>query len=324
MTQFGKVAVLFGGTSGEREVSLKSGQAVLDALLSKGVDAQAFDPATRAVAELSQFDRAFIVLHGRGGEDGQIQGLLEWMNIPYTGSGVLASALGMDKARTKQLWKGVDLPTAPYCLLDANTNYSAVIAELGLPLIIKPVHEGSSIGMSKVERPEQLEPAYREASGHDAVVMAEAWITGREFTVVMLNGQALPVIRLEPPKDVAFYDYQAKYLRNDTHYGIPSGLTEAEEKELQGLALRAFNAVGATGWGRIDAMQDMQGRFWLLEVNTVPGMTDHSLVPMAAKAVGYSFADLCVAILNQTLGQTLSQGSSVTVASSDTSSAHAG
>lgn len=301
MAQFGKVAVLFGGTSGEREVSLKSGQAVLDALLSKGVDAEAFDPAIRAINELAIYDRAFIVLHGRGGEDGQIQGVLEWMNIPYTGSGVLASALGMDKARTKQIWKGVGLPTAPYRLLDEKTDYQAVIAELGLPLIIKPVHEGSSIGMSKVETPEQLEPAYCEASGHDAVVMAEAWITGREFTVVMLNGEALPVIRLEPPKDVAFYDYQAKYLRNDTHYGIPSGLTDLEEKELQLLALRAFDAVGATGWGRIDAMQDTQGRFWLLEVNTVPGMTDHSLVPMAAKAVGYSFADLCVSILSQTL-----------------------
>lgn len=301
MAQFGKVAVLFGGTSGEREVSLKSGQAVLDALLTKGVDAEAFDPASRAIHELADYDRAFIVLHGRGGEDGQIQGVLEWMNIPYTGSGVLASALGMDKARTKQIWKGIGLPTAPYCLLNENTDYPAVIAELGLPLIIKPVHEGSSIGMSKVETPDQLEPAYREASGHDAVVMAEAWITGREFTVVMLNGQALPVIRLEPPKDVAFYDYQAKYLRNDTHYGIPSGLTDAEETELKSLALRAFDAVGATGWGRIDAMQDTQGRFWLLEVNTVPGMTDHSLVPMAAKAVGYSFADLCVTILSQTL-----------------------
>jgi D-alanine-D-alanine ligase len=291
----------------------------LDALLSKGVDAEAFDPAVRAVAELVQYDRAFIVLHGRGGEDGQIQGLLEWMNIPYTGSGVLASALGMDKARTKQLWKGVGLPTAPYCLLDESTDYAAVIAELGLPLIIKPVHEGSSIGMSKVEQPEQLEPAYREASGHDAVVMAEAWITGREFTVVILNEQALPVIRLEPPKDVAFYDYQAKYLRNDTHYGIPSGLTDGEEKELQDLALRAFNAVGATGWGRIDAMQDMQGRFWLLEVNTVPGMTDHSLVPMAAKAVGYPFADLCVAILSQTLSQNASASVAVGVTSTPAS-----
>lgn len=301
MAQFGKVAVLFGGTSGEREVSLKSGQAVLDALLAKGVDAEAFDPAMRAINELAIYERAFIVLHGRGGEDGQIQGVLEWMNIPYTGSGVLASALGMDKARTKQLWNGIGLPTAPYRLLDEKTDYQAVIAELGLPLIIKPVHEGSSIGMSKVETAEQLEPAYREASVHDAVVMAEAWITGREFTIVILNGQALPVIRLEPPKDVAFYDYQAKYLRNDTHYGIPSGLTDLEEKELQVLALRAFDAVGATGWGRIDAMQDTQGRFWLLEVNTVPGMTDHSLVPMAAKAVGYTFADLCVSILSQTM-----------------------
>ena len=301
MAQFGKVAVLFGGTSGEREVSLKSGQAVLDALLAKGVDAEAFDPAIRAINELAIYERAFVVLHGRGGEDGQIQGVLEWMNIPYTGSGVLASALGMDKARTKQLWKGIGLPTAPYRLLDEKTDYQAVIAELGLPLIIKPVHEGSSIGMSKVETAEQLEPAYREASVHDAVVMAEAWITGREFTIVILNGQALPIIRLEPPKDVAFYDYQAKYLRNDTHYGIPSGLTDLEEKELQVLALRAFDAVVATGWGRIDAMQDTQGRFWLLEVNTVPGMTDHSLVPMAAKAVGYTFADLCVSILSQTM-----------------------
>lgn len=311
MAEFGKVAVLFGGISGEREVSLKSGQAVLDALLVKGVDAEAFDPAIRAIHELAMYDRAFIVLHGRGGEDGQIQGVLEWMNIPYTGSGVLASALGMDKARTKQIWKGVGLPTAPYCLLDETTDYQAVIAELGLPLIIKPVHEGSSIGMSKVETLEQLEPAYREASGHDAVVMAEAWITGREFTVVMLNGQALPVIRLEPPKDVAFYDYQAKYLRNDTHYGIPAGLTDLEEIELKALALRAFDAVGAAGWGRIDAMQDTQGRFWLLEVNTVPGMTDHSLVPMAAKAVGYSFADLCVSILNQTLNS-VAENTSVT------------
>ena len=314
MAQFGKVAVLFGGTSGEREVSLKSGQAVLDALLTKGVDAEAFDPASRAINELANYDRAFIVLHGRGGEDGQIQGVLEWMNIPYTGSGVLASALGMDKARTKQIWKGVGLPTAPYRLLDEKTDYQAVIAELGLPLIIKPVHEGSSIGMSKVETPEQLEPAYCEASGHDAVVMAEAWITGREFTVVMLNGQALPVIRLEPPKDVAFYDYQAKYLRNDTHYGIPSGLSDLEEKELQVLALRAFDAVGATGWGRIDAMQDTDGRFWLLEVNTVPGMTDHSLVPMAAKAVGYSFADLCVTILGQTLNTAVENTSVATTA----------
>jgi D-alanine-D-alanine ligase len=298
---FGKVAVLFGGHSAEREVSLKSGQAVLSALQGAGVDAQAFDPAERALSELSAFDRAFIVLHGRGGEDGQIQGLLEWMNIPYTGSGVLASALGMDKARTKQLWMGCQLPTAGYRLLTDQTDFAQVISDLGLPLIIKPVHEGSSIGMSKVNHASELEPAYHAARQHDAVVMAERWITGREFTIVMLGGQALPVIRLQPPADVAFYDYQAKYLRNDTTYGIPSGLSADDETTLQALALRAFSAVGATGWGRIDAMQDEQGNFWLLEVNTVPGMTDHSLVPMAAQATGLSFSQLCLTILSQTL-----------------------
>jgi len=306
-TAFGKVAVLFGGHSAEREVSLNSGKAVLAALQGAGVDADGFDPAHREVSELAAYDRAFIVLHGRGGEDGQIQGLLEWMQIPYTGSGVLASALGMDKARTKQLWLGCQLPTADYRLLNAESDFAAVVAELGLPLIIKPVHEGSSIGMSKVNRANELAAAYQAASQHDAVVMAERWITGREFTVVILAGQALPVIRLQPPADAAFYDYQAKYLRNDTTYGIPSGLSASEESELQRLALRAFNAVGATGWGRIDAMQDEQGRFWLLEVNTVPGMTDHSLVPMAAAATGLSFPQLCLSILSQTLPQSTAQ-----------------
>lgn len=300
-TDFGKVAVLLGGHSAEREVSLNSGQAVLDALLQQGIDAEAFDPAVRSITQLQDYDRAFIVLHGRGGEDGQIQGLLEWLNIPYTGSGVLASALGMDKARTKQLWQGCDLPTAPYQLLNQHTDFKQVVDTLGLPLIIKPVHEGSSIGMSKVETLEQLQPAYVQAAVHDAVVMAESWITGREFTVVILNGEALPVIRLQPPEDAAFYNYEAKYQRNDTTYGIPCGLSMQEEQQLQALALRAFEAVGATGWGRIDAMQDEQGNFWLLEVNTVPGMTDHSLVPMAAKAVGHSFGQLCQLILQQTL-----------------------
>lgn len=299
--KFGKVAVLFGGTSAERDVSLNSGRAVLAALQGSGVDAHAFDPAERPIQELQGFDRAFIVLHGRGGEDGQIQGLLEWMKIPYTGSGVLASALGMDKARTKQLWQGCGLPTAPYRLLDAQTDFSQVAMDLGLPVIIKPVHEGSSIGMSKVSSLDEFEPAYQTAAVHDAVVMAERWITGREFTCVILNGQALPVIRLQPPQDAAFYDYQAKYLRNDTTYGIPCGLSTEEEATLQGLALRAFDAVGATGWGRIDAMQDQDGNFWLLEVNTVPGMTDHSLVPMAAAATGLSFAELCLTILSQTI-----------------------
>ncbi|WP_269913948.1 D-alanine--D-alanine ligase [Acinetobacter sp. HY1485] len=301
VSKFGKVAVLLGGRSAERKVSLDSGQSVLDALIRSGIDAEAFDPQTRPVTELVNYDRAFIVLHGRGGEDGQIQGVLEWLNIPYTGTGVQGSAIGMDKVKTKQIWQGSDLPTAPYRIISKDTNLDDVIDALGLPVIIKPVHEGSSIGMSKVEKREDFADAIEKATAHDAIVMAEKWITGREYTIVVLNGQALPVIRLEPPKDVAFYDYDAKYERNDTHYGIPSGLSEAEEQQLQALTLRAFHAVGASGWGRIDAMQDAQGNFWLLEVNTVPGMTSHSLVPKAAKAVGYDFDALCVAILEQTL-----------------------
>ncbi|NHB56879.1 D-alanine--D-alanine ligase [Acinetobacter sp. 194] len=302
-SKFGKVAVLLGGKSAEREVSLDSGNAVLEALLRAGVNAEGFDPQQRSVTELISYDRAFIVLHGRGGEDGQIQGVLEWMNIPYTGTGVQGSAIGMDKVKTKQIWQGSDLPTAPYRIVSQETNLDEVVASLGLPLIIKPVHEGSSVGMSKVEKAEDLAQAIAKATEHDAVVMAEKWITGREFTISFLNGQPLPVIRLQPPADVAFYDYEAKYNRNDVEYGIPCGLDEAEEKNLQQLCLRAFQAVGASGWGRIDAMQDEQGRFWLLEVNTVPGMTSHSLVPKAAKAVGYSFDELCVAILEQTLAK---------------------
>lgn len=302
-SKFGKVAVLLGGKSAEREVSLDSGQAVLGALLRSGVNAEAFDPQERSVTELVNYDRAFIVLHGRGGEDGQIQGALEWMNVPYTGTGVQGSAIGMDKVKTKQVWQGSELPTAPYRIVSKDTDLNAVVESLGLPLIIKPVHEGSSVGMSKVERAEDLIAAIEKATQHDAVVMAEKWITGREFTISFLNGQALPVIRLQPPADVVFYDYDAKYNRDDVEYGIPCGLSEAEEKSLQDLCVRAFQAVGASGWGRIDAMQDEQGQFWLLEVNTVPGMTSHSLVPKAAQAVGYSFDDLCVAILEQTLAK---------------------
>ncbi len=300
-SKFGKVAVLLGGKSAEREVSLDSGTAVLEALVRSGVNAEAFDPQERSVTELVNYDRAFVVLHGRGGEDGQIQGALEWLNIPYTGTGVQGSAIGMDKVKTKQVWQGSELPTAPYRIVTKNSNAQEIVSALDLPLIIKPVHEGSSIGMSKVEKVEDFAEAIAKATEHDAVVMAEKWITGREFTIVILNGQALPVIRLQPPEDVAFYDYEAKYQRNDVEYGIPCGLSESEEKELQALALRAFQAVGASGWGRIDAMQDEQGNFWLLEVNTVPGMTSHSLVPKAAAAVGYSFDALCVAILEQTL-----------------------
>ncbi|MFZ0022996.1 D-alanine--D-alanine ligase [Acinetobacter sp.] len=300
-SKFGKVAVLLGGKSAEREVSLDSGTAVLEALVRSGVNAEAFDPQERSVTELVNYDRAFIVLHGRGGEDGQIQGVLEWLNVPYTGTGVQGSAIGMDKVKTKQVWQGSELPTAPYRIVTKDSDATDIVNALGLPLIIKPVHEGSSIGMSKVEKIEDFAEAIAKATEHDAVVMAEKWITGREYTIVVLNGQALPVIRLEPPQDVAFYDYEAKYNRNDVQYGIPCGLSEAEEQQLKALSLRAFQAVGASGWGRIDAMQDEQGNFWLLEVNTVPGMTSHSLVPKAAAAVGYSFDDLCVAILEQTL-----------------------
>ncbi|OAL77611.1 MULTISPECIES: D-alanine--D-alanine ligase [unclassified Acinetobacter] len=300
-SKFGKVAVLLGGKSAEREVSLDSGTAVLEALVRSGVNAEAFDPQERSVTELVNYDRAFIVLHGRGGEDGQIQGVLEWLNVPYTGTGVQGSAIGMDKVKTKQVWQGSELPTAPYRIVTKDSDAADIVNSLGLPLIIKPVHEGSSIGMSKVEKIEDFAEAIAKATEHDAVVMAEKWITGREFTIVVLNGQALPVIRLEPPQDVAFYDYEAKYNRNDVQYGIPCGLSEAEEQQLKALSLRAFQAVGASGWGRIDAMQDEQGNFWLLEVNTVPGMTSHSLVPKAAAAVGYSFDELCVAILEQTL-----------------------
>ena len=297
---FGRVAVLFGGTSAEREISLKSGQAVLQALQQAGVNAQAFDPAEQNIGDIKAYDRAFIVLHGRGGEDGTMQGALELLGVPYTGSGVLASALGMDKTRTKQLWLGCGLPTPAYARLTANTNFTQVIADLGLPLMVKPAHEGSSIGMRKVERAEDLQPAYEFAAQYDSEIIAEKWVTGKEYTIVILGNKALPVIRLQPHQSHGFYDFEAKYNANDTQYLCPCGLSEEDEQALQALALRAFDMVGATGWGRIDAMRDEQGKFWLLEVNTVPGMTDHSLVPMAAKAAGLSFEQLVLTILAQT------------------------
>ncbi|HEX5277730.1 MAG TPA: D-alanine--D-alanine ligase [Fluviicoccus sp.] len=299
--QFGRVAVLFGGTSAEREISLISGRAVLDALCAAGVDAEAFDPADRPIAEIRAFDRAFIVLHGRGGEDGTMQGALELLGVPYTGSGVLASALGMDKARTKQLWLGCGLPTPSYRRLSADTDFASVVAELGLPVMVKPVREGSSIGMRKVEALEDLPGAYEFAARYDREIIAERWITGREYTIVILGGRALPVIRLQPHQSHGFYDFEAKYQANDTQYLCPCGLSDEDEARLQALALEAFAAVGAQGWGRIDAMRDEEGRFWLLEVNTVPGMTDHSLVPMAARASGLDFQALVLAILSQTL-----------------------
>ncbi len=298
---FGRVAVIMGGTSAEREISLRSGNEVLKGLLAAGVDAFGIDlgsDGANPVAQLldSEFDRAFLILHGRGGEDGTIQGVLEMMGKPYTGSGVAASALGMDKLRCKQLWQGAGLPTPAFAVLDAGTDLSAIEAQLGYPMMVKPAHEGSSIGMSKVRNRAELERAFSAASEYDSCVLAEQWVNGPEFTIALLSGQALPVIRLETPHD--FYDFDAKYAAADTHYHFDTRLTEAQTETLQQLALRAFSVAGCRGWGRVDAMMDADGHFQLLEVNTAPGMTDHSLVPMMAREAGISFEQLVVEILS--------------------------
>jgi D-alanine-D-alanine ligase len=294
---FGRVAVLLGGRSAEREVSLRSGGMVLSALRSRGVDAHPFDPAERSLEDLigEKYARAFIALHGRFGEDGTVQGILEWLGIPYTGSGVLASALAMDKLRTKRLWAAEKLPTPAYELLGEHTNFRIVARKLGLPLMVKPASEGSSIGMSKVRAAGKLEEAYRNAAKYDPVVIAEQFIDGIELTGAILGKRALPLIKLETPRD--FYDYEAKYLADDTRYIVPCGLSARKEQELQELCLAAFRALGCRGWGRVDLMVGKRGRPYLLEVNTSPGMTDHSLVPMAARAVGMSYEDLCLKIL---------------------------
>ena len=295
MSEFGKVAVLFGGKSAERAVSLKSGARVLDALQRQGVDAEAFDPAERRLDELAGFDRAFIMLHGRYGEDGTIQGTLELMGIPYTGSGVMASAVGMDKWRTKLLWRSVGLPIPEFAMLTAASDFSAVEKELGLPLFVKPACEGSSIGVTKVSRPGELQPAYAEAAKHDALVLAEQGVFGGEYTVAILGDEALPIIRIEPATE--FYDYEAKYLRDDTRYLCPCGLPEERERELRAQALEAFRVLGCRGWGRVDFLMDGEGNAYFLEVNTSPGMTDHSLVPMAARVAGLSYEQLVVRVL---------------------------
>jgi len=294
---FGKVAVLFGGTSAEREVSLKSGHAVLTALKSRGVDAHAFDPAERPLHQLKAegFQRAFVILHGRGGEDGTVQGALELLGIPYTGSGVMASALGMDKWRTKLVWRGADLPVPDYALLDEGTDLAAVERQLGLPLFVKPANEGSSVGISKVKGPGELAQAYQTAAKHDKLVLAERFLGGGEYTVAILGDRPLPVIRIVPATE--FYDYAAKYFRDDTRYLCPCGLPADQETRMQALALRAFQVLGCRGWGRVDVLVDEGGNPYLLEVNTAPGMTDHSLVPMAARAAGIDFPDLCLQVL---------------------------
>ncbi|WP_439859586.1 D-alanine--D-alanine ligase [Pseudomonas sp. MBLB4136] len=294
---YGRVAVLFGGKSAEREISLKSGNAVLGALQGAGVDAFGIDVGDHFLQRLTRekIDRAFIVLHGRGGEDGSMQGLLECAGIPYTGSGILASALAMDKLRTKQVWQSLGLPTPRHAALTCVADCQAAAADLGFPLIVKPAHEGSSIGMAKVQSVEELIAAWQAASRYDAEVLVEQWIQGPEFTVAVLRGQVLPPIALGTPH--SFYDYDAKYLASDTQYRIPCGLDAAKEEELKDLTVRACEAVGTQGWARVDVMQDAAGQFWLLEVNTVPGMTDHSLVPMAAQAAGLDFQQLVLAIL---------------------------
>ena len=295
--KFGKVGVLLGGKSAEREVSLKSGSMVLAALKSRGVDAHAFDPKDRSLDALAaeRFERVFIALHGRYGEDGTMQGALELLSIPYTGSGVLASALAMDKWRTKLLWQAAGVPTPPYAMLDRETDFRSVVGRLGLPIMVKPANEGSSIGMSKVRRAEDLEEAFAKAVNYDDMVIAEKFIEGTELTGGILGDTALPLIRLETPRD--FYDYEAKYLADDTRYLIPCGLAVDKEREVQALGLAAFRALGCRGWGRVDLMLDREGRPWFLEVNTSPGMTDHSLVPMAARHAGIPFDELCVRIL---------------------------
>ncbi len=297
MSGFGKVAVLFGGRSAERPVSLKSGQMVLNALRSKGVDAHAFDPRDRHLEDLAResFDRVFIALHGRYGEDGTLQGALELMGIPYTGSGVLASALAMDKWRTKLIWQACAVPVPRYELLRRDSDFAAVVERLGLPLMIKPANEGSSIGMSKVRRAADLEEAYTLAANYDPIVIAEQFIDGIELTAGILGRQPMPLIRLETPRD--FYDYEAKYSASDTRYIIPCGLPPDAEDIIREEALRAFDALGCRGWGRVDLMLDHTGKPYFLEVNTSPGMTDHSLVPMAARHGGLSYEDLCLRVL---------------------------
>ena len=298
---FGKVAVLLGGKSGEREVSLNSGSAVLAALQAQGIDAEAFDPATRPLHDLEQFDAAFISLHGRFGEDGTMQGALELFGIPYTGSGVMASAIGMDKWRTKLIWHAAGVTTPAFEVVNIDSDFAAIEKKLGLPLFVKPANEGSSIGISKVKVSGDLKAAYELASKSDPLVIAEQFVGGGEYTVGILGDQVLPIVRIVPANE--FYDFEAKYLRDDTQYLCPCGLPAEQEAKIQAEALQAFKAIGGTGWGRVDFLMDEAGKHYFLEVNTSPGMTDHSLVPMAAKAAGITLADLVKRILTLAVKQ---------------------
>jgi len=299
VADFGKVAVLLGGPSAEREISLLSGNAVLKALRERGVDAHPFDPAQRTLHDLvtDRFARVFIALHGRFGEDGTVQGALETLRIPYTGSGVMASALAMDKWRTKLVWLASGIPTPRYRVVHSRTDWMSVVAELGVPLIVKPAREGSTIGITKVTSVDhdELRLGYESAARHDDLVLVEEFVGGVELTASIVNGRALPLIRIEAPQ--GNYDYHNKYFSDDTKYFCPSGIDDALEREIRARSLEAFDVVGCRGWGRLDLILRPDGSYSFLEVNTSPGMTGHSLVPMAAKQAGTSFADLCIEIL---------------------------
>ncbi len=301
MSKFGRVGLLYGGTSSEREVSLMSGAAVHKALQNLGVDVIAIDAQDDLLQTLPSYnlDRVFIALHGPGGEDGTLQGALEYLGLPYTGSGVLASALAMDKLRCKQMWQGIGLATADFAVLDEQSNWSAIMHSLGGKAMVKPASEGSSIGMSRAETPDQLQQAWQHAAEFDMTVIAEPLLEGAEYTVAILGEQVLPSIRIHT--DDVFYDYQAKYFSDDTQYQCPSDLSPEREAEIRKLSMEAFKTVGCSGWGRVDLMVDSKDQFQLLEVNTSPGMTSHSLVPMAAKVAGLDFDQLVLAILEESL-----------------------
>jgi len=294
---FGKVAVLMGGRSAEREISLMSGTAVLEALRRRGVDAHRFDPAEQPLEDLKRekFARVHIALHGRYGEDGTVQGALELMGIPYTGSGVMASALAMDKWRTKLVWLAAGIPTPRFRMLSAETDWSGVARDLGLPLIVKPVREGSTIGLSKTKAAEELPGAYARAAEHDTLVIAEQFIAGQELTASILGDTPLPLVRIQPVAEL--YDYQAKYFSDETRYFCPSGLAPEQERRIQALGLEAYRILGCRGWGRVDVILTARDEPYFLEANTSPGMTAHSLVPMAAREAGIGFDDLVVRIL---------------------------
>ncbi|MDO5050903.1 MAG: D-alanine--D-alanine ligase [Moraxella equi] len=299
VTKFGKVAVVCGGFSAEREVSLNSGKAVLNALLSKGVDAHHFDPQETDISKLREYDRVFNVLHGTFGEDGSLQGVLDGFKIPYTGCGVLASAIAMDKFRCRLVWQSLGLPNVPYVVLHDDSDFDKVETDFGLPLFVKPASEGSSVGVMMIEETGGLAKAYPKLKQYHGEILAEKAITGGEYACSLLGDDVLPSIRIIPKGK--FYDYEAKYLRDDTVYQCPSDLTAEQEREMGELAKRAFSAMGGRGWSRVDFLKSDDGKLYVLEINTVPGMTDHSLVPMAAKEAGIEFADLCVKILEQTL-----------------------